>query len=67
MLCQTQFSVLLAACPPTGYQTPLSCSDAMVSEYKALWEALNVEYDSFIRTTDPHHEALVQEVLERVW
>lgn len=28
---------------------------------------LDISYDSFIRTTDPKHEALVRAVLERVW
>ena len=28
---------------------------------------LDIAYDSFIRTTDARHEALVREVLERVW
>lgn len=41
-------------------------SDDVVSGYKALWEMLDIKYDSFIRTTDPHHERLVAEVLQRV-
>lgn len=28
---------------------------------------LDIAYDSFIRTTDPRHEALVATMLERVW
>lgn len=32
-----------------------------------IWVQLDIAYDSFIRTTDPRHEALVSQVLERVW
>jgi hypothetical protein len=38
-----------------------------VGEYKELWERLDIAYDAFIRTTDKQHEALVTEVLKRVW
>ena len=40
--------------------------DALAEEFKALWEALDIRYDHFVRTTNPRHEALVQEVVERV-
>jgi len=47
-------------------KTPKQHCDDVVSGYKALWEMLDIKYDSFIRTTDPHHERLVAEVLQRV-
>lgn len=46
---------------------PKEHCDDIVSSYKQLWEQLDINYDSFIRTTDPKHEGLVKAVLERVW
>ena len=47
--------------------TPQEHCDSVVEEYKALWSVLDIDYDSFIRTTDAHHSKLVEEVLEKVW
>jgi methionyl-tRNA synthetase len=47
--------------------SPQAHCDTIVHEYKALWSQLDISYDGFIRTTDPHHEALVGEVLQKVW
>jgi methionyl-tRNA synthetase len=46
---------------------PREHCDDVVAAYKRLWAALDVSYDSFVRTTDPKHEALVAAVVERVW
>lgn len=46
---------------------PQAHCDAIVEEYKSLWGKLDIRYDSFVRTTDEKHEALVTRVLERVW
>ena len=46
---------------------PQEHCDDIVASYKKLWEALDISYDSFIRTTDAKHETLVKTVLERVW
>lgn len=54
------------AAAKNGLTPPEHC-DKIVEEYKALWQKLDISYDSFIRTTDSHHERLVAEVLERVW
>lgn len=47
--------------------SPQEHCDSIVQAYKALWSKLDIAYDGFIRTTDPQHEALVAEVLQRVW
>jgi methionyl-tRNA synthetase len=47
--------------------TPQEHCDNIVQAYKELWTKLDIAYDGFIRTTDSQHEALVQEVLQRVW
>ncbi len=38
--------------------------DAMVPEFKKLWEILGIEYDYFIRTTDEGHKKIVQNILK---
>ncbi len=37
--------------------------DGIVSNFKKAWEALNVSYDYFIRTTDAEHKRVVQDFL----
>ena len=46
--------------------TPRGFADKIVSKFFELWEALDVQFDIFIRTTDPFHEAAVQKVFERL-
>lgn len=46
---------------------PLAHCDELASQYQDLWAKMDIEYDSFIRTTAPKHEKLVQTVLNRVW
>ena len=37
--------------------------DEMASEHKKVWDYFNMSYTDFIRTTEPRHHDLVQEVL----
>ncbi|XQQ07385.1 MAG: methionine--tRNA ligase [Leptolyngbya sp. IPPAS B-1204] len=46
---------------------PQEHCDLIAKEFKSLWELLNIQVDSFIRTTDPRHEAIVKEFFQRVW
>ena len=45
---------------------PKELADRNAERFKALMPTLGVSNDFFIRTTDPQHEAKVQEVLQRV-
>jgi methionyl-tRNA synthetase len=50
----------------------LNCSpqehcDRIVAEFKSLWQQLNIRYDRFSRTTDPRHQAIVNEFFQRVY
>ena len=47
--------------------SPIEHCDALAMEYQSLWSKLDIKYDSFVRTTQPKHERLVQTVLNRVW
>jgi methionyl-tRNA synthetase len=48
-------------------RTPKEHADIMVENFKGLWKRLNISNDAFIRTTDPEHKAVVQEILQRLW
>lgn len=45
---------------------PKQHCDEMVVRFKELWDQLFIEYDHFIRTTDPDHKAVVQTILQRI-
>src|SRR5947209_197256 len=45
---------------------PRELADRNAERFKALMPVLNASNDFFIRTSDPEHEAKVQEVLQRV-
>lgn len=49
-----------------GYAPQEHC-DRIVAQFKSLWELLHIQFDRFIRTTDPRHEAIVNEFYQRVW
>jgi methionyl-tRNA synthetase len=42
--------------------TPQAYTDEYAEKFKALKPFLNLTYDAFIRTTDPHHKAAAQEM-----
>lgn len=47
--------------PPKAYV------DHIVAGIQALWETLEISYDIFIRTTDPHHEKVVQHIFTTLY
>ncbi|MBW4637019.1 MAG: methionine--tRNA ligase [Gloeocapsa sp. UFS-A4-WI-NPMV-4B04] len=48
-------------------RSPQEYCDEIVVGFVELWQQLNIQYDRFIRTTDPKHEAIVKEFFQRVW
>jgi methionyl-tRNA synthetase len=46
--------------------TPRAYADKFADAYRAAWRALELSNDDFIRTTDPDHEAMVQEFWRRM-
>jgi len=46
---------------------PQKHCDEMAPRFLELWEKLHIEYDDFIRTTEPRHVAVVQQVLQSVY
>src|SRR5437870_13804859 len=41
--------------------TPLAMVDEVAARFRDTWDALDIAYDDFIRTTEPRHYAAVQE------
>lgn len=57
---------IAAAAAARGMEPRQHCND-IVASYKQLWHELGIGYDSFVRTTEPEHEAVVRQVLEAAW
>ncbi len=41
--------------------------DGIVANIKKLWKMLEIDYDSFIRSTDAHHEEAVQKIFTKLY
>lgn len=46
--------------------TPQAHVDFLAGETKKLWDLLNIDYDDFIRTTEPRHERVVEQIFEQL-
>ena len=46
---------------------PQQFVDDIVAQTKELWALLNIEYDDFIRTTDPRHMKAVQKIFRQLY
>ena len=44
--------------------TPQEYVDQMAEMAKELWEVMHINYDHFMRTTEPRHEKAVQDIFE---
>lgn len=47
--------------------TPQLFVDDISSEIKRIWDIMNTSYDRFVRTTDSHHERIVQKIFRRMY
>ncbi|MCL2811294.1 MAG: methionine--tRNA ligase [Clostridia bacterium] len=47
--------------------TPQQFVDEIVAGIKELWELMDVQYDDFIRTTEPRHEVIVQKIFKQLY
>lgn len=46
--------------------TPLEYVDKIVAGFKELWRRLEISNDDFIRTSEPRHHKVVQEIFRRI-
>ncbi|MGE5589109.1 MAG: methionine--tRNA ligase [Bacillota bacterium] len=47
-------------------KTPQEYVDGIVTGIKRLWSTLHISYDDFIRTTEPRHERVVQQIFQQL-
>ena len=47
--------------------TPQAFVDSIAAETKKLWKLLDIEYNDFIRTTEPRHEKVVQKIFRQFY
>ena len=47
--------------------SPQALVDETAQHFRDAWDALDIEYDDFIRTTEPRHHAAVQRFLQEVY
>lgn len=48
-------------------QTPQQFVDEKAQGIKDIWDVMNTSYDRFVRTTDPHHEKIVQHIFKYMY
>lgn len=41
-------------------------TDTMSKQWQGVWDALDISYDRFIRTTEPDHEVAVRDVIDKI-
>ena len=46
--------------------TPQEHCDDMAPKWKNLWKKLHIQFDDFIRTTEPRHQEVVKNILTKV-
>lgn len=46
---------------------PIEFANRISLQYQEAWSALGIQYDNFIRTTEPSHEKFVQEFLQKIY
>ena len=47
--------------------TPQEYVDDIASQIKDIWDLMNTSYDKFVRTTDPVHEKVVQDIFKKLY
>lgn len=56
----------IQAAAESRHITPMALCDEVMQNFKRLWKVLNIQNDDFIRTTEPRHERVVQEIFRRL-
>lgn len=47
--------------------TPIQYVDAIIANFKLLWDKLNISNNDFIRTSEERHHKVVQDVLQKIY
>lgn len=46
---------------------PQEFVDSVANEIKRIWDLMDTSYDNFVRTTDKHHEEIVQKIFNKLY
>ncbi len=46
---------------------PLEFCDELAQAFRDVWDALDISYDDYIRTTEERHKIVAQRVFEKLW
>ncbi len=46
---------------------PQTFVDNVSGQLRAIWDLVGTSYDSFVRTTDPHHKEVVQHIFKKLY
>ena len=58
---------VLHSCSDANGITPQEQCDQTVVRFQELWKRLEISHDDFIRTTEPRHKKVVQEILQELY
>ncbi|OGM15844.1 methionine--tRNA ligase [Candidatus Woesebacteria bacterium RBG_19FT_COMBO_42_9] len=47
--------------------SPKEFVDSVAPRFEEAWKLLNIDYDYFIRTTDPKHESVVTDLIQKIY
>ena len=47
--------------------TPQEFVDEVATEIRRIWDVMDTSYDKFVRTTDKHHEKVVQNIFKKMY
>jgi len=47
--------------------TPQAMADQNSAAFRATWQALGIQNNDYIRTTEPRHQKVVQAILQKLW
>jgi methionyl-tRNA synthetase len=54
-------------CAAKVNKSPQGFVDEMSIKFTGLWEKLNISYDNFIRTTQPQHMRVAQDIFQKIY
>jgi methionyl-tRNA synthetase len=47
--------------------SPQEHADKISAQFRECWDALHISYDDYIRTTEPRHEGVAQQIIQKLW
>ncbi|HLW48154.1 MAG TPA: methionine--tRNA ligase [bacterium] len=62
-----EHGVNIARVAERHHVSPQAWTDRIAGEFQALWRRLHISNDDFIRTTEPRHAKVVQEIFTRLY